>query len=142
VWSIEPQYLPALIKIYNVMNDGPSIDPSFLATKRLLQRLISNMETCETKAFQNYPNPFNPETWILYQLAEDMNVAIGIYNVSGKLIRTLDLGHRPAGFYTDRAEDAYWDGRNEVGEQVASGIYCYTIQVEGFSTTRKMIIQS
>ena len=88
---------------------------------------------------QNYPNPFNPDTWIPYQLAEDVNVTIRIHDASGRLVRTLDLGRKPAGFYTNKVKAAYWDGRNEAGEQVASGIYFYTIQAGEFTATRKML---
>ena len=89
---------------------------------------------------QNYPNPFNPDTWIPYQLSEDGDVEIRIYAVTGQLVRTLNLGNRPAGFYTDKAKAAYWDGRNATGESVASGIYFYSIQASDFTATKKMII--
>lgn len=89
---------------------------------------------------QNFPNPFNPETWIPYQLAGDVDVTIRIYDVSGHLIRTLDLGHKSAGFYTTKDKSAYWDGKNEAGEQVASGIYFYTIQAGDFTATKKIVI--
>ena len=71
----------------------------------------------------NYPNPFNPETWIPYELSTDTDVRITIYNAQGVVIRTLQLGRQSAGYYTDRERAAYWDGRNALGEQVASGIY-------------------
>jgi hypothetical protein len=89
---------------------------------------------------RNYPNPFNPDTWIPYQLREDTHVEIRIYSVTGQLIRTLDLGHKPAGFYTDRQKAAYWDGKNEVGEQTASGVYFYSIQAGNFAATKKMVV--
>jgi hypothetical protein len=89
---------------------------------------------------QNYPNPFNPETWIPYQLVEDADVEIRIYATSGQLVRRLDLGHKPAGFYTDRKESAYWDGRNEAGESVGSGVYFYSIHAGDFTATRKMLV--
>jgi len=89
---------------------------------------------------QNNPNPFNPETWIPYRLAKDVDVVVKIYNASGLLIRTLDLGHNAAGFYTSRGRAAYWDGQNSHGEPVGSGIYFYTIQAEGFTATRKMLL--
>ena len=69
-----------------------------------------------------------------------MDVAIRIYNVTGRLIRTLDLGHKPAGFYTSKDKAAYWDGRNESGEHVSSGIYFYTIQAGDFTATKKMVV--
>ena len=89
---------------------------------------------------QNYPNPFNPDTWIPYQLKEDAHVVIKIYTAAGQLVRTLTLGHRPAGFYTDRERAAYWDGNNEAGERVASGVYFYSIKAGNLTATRKMAI--
>ena len=89
----------------------------------------------------NYPNPFNPETWIPYQLAEPASVTLHIYAVSGVLVRTLDLGHQSAGRYQDRSHAAYWDGKNEVGESVASGIYFYTLTAGDFTGTGKMLIR-
>ena len=80
-----------------------------------------------TALLQNFPNPFNPETWIPYRLADDTNVSLSIYDLNGALVRELDLGHQRAGYYTDRTRAAYWDGRNEWGEQVATGIYSLTV---------------
>ncbi|MBI1928172.1 T9SS type A sorting domain-containing protein [Candidatus Poribacteria bacterium] len=90
--------------------------------------------------FQNYPNPFNPETWIPYQLAQPADVKIQIYDAAGRLVRTLDLGDRAAGFYMARADAAYWDGRNETGERVSSGVYFYHLQSDRFSAVRRMVI--
>ncbi len=88
----------------------------------------------------NYPNPFNPETWIPYQLSRDAEVALTIYDASGFMVRRLDLGHRLAGYYADRGRAAYWDGRNNFGEGVASGVYFYHLTTGDFSATRKMLI--
>ncbi len=90
---------------------------------------------------QNYPNPFNPETWIPYHLMDANNVSIRIYSTAGQLIRTLDLGYRNAGVYSSQSKSAYWDGRNEAGEQVASGVYFYNIIAGDFSATRKMAVK-
>jgi hypothetical protein len=89
---------------------------------------------------QNYPNPFNPETWIPYQLARPSYVSVRIYRSTGELIRTLDIGRKEAGFYVDRAKAAYWDGMDDVGQRVSSGVYFYTIQADGFTATRKMLL--
>jgi len=93
-----------------------------------------------TELLQNYPNPFNPETWIPYQLAEDADVEVSIYSASGELIRSLDIGHKPAGFYAAREEAVHWDGSNDSGEQVASGVYFYAIQAGNFTATKKMAV--
>lgn len=90
--------------------------------------------------YPNYPNPFNPDTWIPYQLGENTNVVIRIYNTTGQLIRILDLGHKRAGLYKDKDEAAYWNGANEAGEQVASGVYIYTINAGDFAVSGKMLM--
>ena len=87
---------------------------------------------------QNYPNPFNPETWIPYQIREPAEVAIRIYDATGRLVRTLSLGYRKAGFYLGHA--AYWNGHNDAGEKVSSGVYFYQLQAGDFNATRKMVI--
>jgi len=94
----------------------------------------------ESSALQNYPNPFNPETWIPYNLAQDAQVTINIYNISGHLVRGIDLGKKPAGYYNSQSRAAYWDGRNQIGEIVSSGIYFYTVQAGDFIATRKMLL--
>ena len=65
---------------------------------------------------------------------------IHIYDTRGSLVRSLELGHQRAGIYTSKGRAAYWDGRNDVGECVASGIYFYQLQAEGLSYLRKMVI--
>ena len=104
----------------------------------------------ENALLANFPNPFNPETWIPYQLSKSTEVTITIYAVNGQVVRELELGHQPAGIYQTRSRAAYWDGRNEFGEPVASGVYFYTLSTEStrdsvtaddFSATRKMLIR-
>jgi predicted GH43/DUF377 family glycosyl hydrolase len=89
---------------------------------------------------QNFRNPFNPDTWIPYTLANDVDVVIRIYSLSGQPVRTLDLGHQPAGHYATKNKAVYWDGKNNFGESVASGVYFYTLQAGKFRATRKMVI--
>ena len=106
-----------------------------------LQSLLASMIPEETVLLANYPNPFNPETWIPYQLAKPQReVVITIYDTRGSVIRQLDLGHQREGYYTSRGRAAYWDGRNDVGERVASGIYFYQLQADNVSLLRKMVI--
>ena len=111
--------------------------------RNLLKAWLSRLDlpVTETKLLPNYPNPFNPETWVPYQLAEAAHVRIRIYDVVGHLVRELDLGEQPAGNYLSRQRAAYWDGRNDMGEVVSSGVYFYTLQIEGFSDTQRMFIQ-
>ena len=94
----------------------------------------------ETALLPNYPNPFNPETWIPYHLAEPANVILTIYSADGRLVRTLTLGHQSAGVYESKSRAAYWDGRNAIGERVASGLYFYTLTAGDFAATGKMLI--
>jgi hypothetical protein len=89
---------------------------------------------------QNFPNPFNPETWIPYQLAKTVSVTIRIYDQKGRIIRTLDFGNQQAGSYVTKDKAACWDGKNEHGERVASGIYFYQLKAGNFSAVRKMMI--
>ena len=105
-----------------------------------LEDLIAYEIPAETELLRNYPNPFNPETWIPYRLAEDADVSLTIYDTSGALVRSIDLGHQTAAVYETRAKAIYWDGRNRFGEQVASGIYFYSLSTGDFSATRKMVI--
>ena len=107
----------------------------------MLERLLTLLTPKETSLLPNYPNPFNPETWIPYQLSEPAEVMLHIYAVNGTLIQTLELGHQPAGMYQIKNRAAYWDGRNTVGEPVASGIYFYTLTAGEFTATRKLLIR-
>jgi DNA-binding beta-propeller fold protein YncE len=95
----------------------------------------------ETRLHPNYPNPFNPETWIPYQLAEPVDVALTIYDINGRVVRYIDLGHQRASIYQSKSRAAYWDGRNAQGEPVASGVYFYTLKAGDLSATRKMLIR-
>ena len=105
-----------------------------------LPALVAYEIPTETELLRNYPNPFNPETWIPYRLAEDAFVTLTIYDLNGQVVRTLEVGHQIAAVYESRSKAIYWDGRNEVGEQVASGIYFYYLSAGDYSATRKMLI--
>ena len=105
-----------------------------------LERLLVFLIPQKTALLANYPNPFNPETWVPYQLATASDVSISIYAADGALVRTLDLGHQPIGMYQSRNRAAYWDGKNDIGESVASGVYFYTLTARDFTATRKMLI--
>ena len=95
----------------------------------------------ETGLLVNYPNPFNPETWIPYQLSEPTEVTLTIYTVNGNVVRRLALGHQLGGIYHSKSRAAYWDGKNKLGEAVASGVYFYTLSAGDFTATRKMFIR-
>jgi hypothetical protein len=89
---------------------------------------------------QNYPNPFNPETWLPYALSEPAEVTIKIYNMRGSLVRALHLGQKPAGVYDTQSASAYWDGRNDAGERVSSGLYFYKLTAGTFTQVKRMVI--
>jgi hypothetical protein len=93
-----------------------------------------------TALLQNFPNPFNPETWIPFDLAESADVAVQILTPSGERVRELRLGRLDPGAYRTRDRAAYWDGRNDLGERVSSGVYFYRIQAGTFSAVRKLVV--
>ncbi len=104
----------------------------------VLEQLLVSLTPTATELLPNYPNPFNPETWIPYRLAADAFVTLTIYDLSGQVVRTLEVGHRRASAYEPRSKAIYWDGRNQVGEQVASGVYYYHLAAGDYSATRKL----
>ena len=115
-------------------------DPTYLRGITVLEQLHAALIPQETTLLPNYPNPFNPETWIPYRLSHASDVDITIYDTRGMVVRRLDLGHQMAGYYTARAKAAYWNGRNESGESVASGIYFYQLRAGDYTALRRMVI--
>jgi len=116
--------------------DADNIGKAYLNVSLRLGDIIPS----KTALLQNYPNPFNPETWIPFALAEDSLVTVNIYDANGNLVRRFDIGKRGAGVYTSRDRALYWDGRNNVGERVASGIYFYQLRAGDFSALQKLVI--
>ena len=153
--SLNPQILEQLTAadVKNWLTQAQQIsltDPAYLRGITVLEQLHKALTPKETALLPNYPNPFNPETWIPYHLAKPTEVTITIYNINGHVVRTLVLGHQPAGVYQNRSRAAYWDGKNVFGEPVASGVYFYTLSTEStrdsvtagdFTATRKMLIR-
>ena len=115
-------------------------DPSVRRGILFLEQLLAALIPKETALLANYPNPFNPETWIPYHLAKASDVQITIYDARGVVVRLLDLGHQREGYYINRSRAAHWDGRNAIGERVATGIYFYQLQADNMSLLRKMVI--
>ena len=101
---------------------------------------IADPNVQETKLLSNYPNPCNPDTWIPYQLSEGSTVTVKIYDVTGSIVRTIQVGHKPAGYYLTRERAIYWDGRNQNREPVSSGVYFYTFNTDTYTQTRRMVI--
>ena len=135
--GLDPVMIQAWIERAQLEDDGSIVFQQGIAK---LQSLLASMIPEETVLLANYPNPFNPETWIPYQLASPSEIVITIYDTRGSVIRQLDLGHQREGYYTSRGRAAYWDGRNDVGERVASGVYFYQLQTDYLSLLRKMVI--
>ena len=136
--NVTPETVQGWINLMQVENDGSAIFELGIAN---LEALLASRIPTQTRLLLNYPNPFNPETWIPYQLAEGTDVTVTIHAMNGSLIRTLALGHQAAGTYQSKSQAAYWDGRNELGEQVASGLYFYTLTAGDFSATHKMLVR-
>ena len=115
-------------------------DPAYLRGIAALAQLLSVLTPKETILLPNYPNPFNPETWIPYHLANDAFVNLTIYDLNGQIVRTIDVGDRIAAVYEDRSKAIYWNGKNELGESVASGVYFYHLSAGDYSATQKMVL--
>ena len=135
--KLDPAMIQAWIERAQVEDDGSIAFQHGIAK---LQRLLASLIPEQTALLPNYPNPFNPETWIPYHLANPSDVTITIYDTRGTVIRQLNLGHQNEGYYTSKSRAAYWDGRNETGERVASGVYFYQLQADDVSFLRKMVI--
>ena len=122
--------------------DGKALLPSqSVAVEPQDKQIVILGAIKRNQLLQNFPNPFNPETWIPFRLANESDVTIHIYAPTGQLVRRLSPGIIPAGDYSSQSEAIYWDGRNQTGESVSSGIYLYTIDAGDFSATRKMLIR-
>ena len=137
---IRPEHLSLIDKWLTearLSDDGSDVFRHGIET---LEHLINTAIPTRTVLLPNYPNPFNPETWIPYDLARDGDVHIYIYDVKGRVIRQLMIGFQVAGTYRSQSRAAHWDGRNSVGESVASGTYFCTLQAGRFKTTRQMVI--
>ncbi len=151
-YSQVPETLTA-VEVQGWLIDARTLEVRNPIMKRgfaVLEQLLISLAPKETELLANYPNPFNPETWIPYRLAEDAFVTLTIYDGAGQIVRTIDLGHQTAAAYESRSNAIYWDGRNQVGESVASGVYFYHLSAgrsglsvphrSNFSATRKMLI--
>ena len=141
--DIDPAMIEAWIAQARLEDDGSL---AFKQGIENLENLLASLIPEETALLRNYPNPFNPETWIPYQLSESAEVTLTIYDINGKLVRRLVVGHQAAGMYRSRSRAVYWNGQNQLGEFVASGLYFYTLTIRSetraveFSATRRMLI--
>ena len=131
--------IEAWIAQARLLDDGSIVFAQGIANLENL--LASRTIPQETALLANYPNPFNPETWIPYQLAVPSEVSLTIYAMNGVAVRRMEMGHQAAGLYQNQSRAAYWDGRNQDGESVASGLYFYTLKAGEYTETRKMLIK-
>ena len=106
----------------------------------VLEHLLNQIIPSDTALLPNFPNPFNPDTWIPYQLSEEEDVSIVIYDLAGRIVKHLDIGHKPAGVYRAQDRAAHWDGRNEVGESVVSGVYFVLLEAGEYKKTRRIVL--
>ena len=128
----------ALIELEAMPNKSHGVQIAIELLRHYLS--IADRNVQETKLLPNYPNPFNPDTWIPYQLSEGSTVTVKIYDVTGSLVRTIEVGHKPVGYYLTREQTVYWDGRNQNGESISSGVYFYTLITDHYTQTRRMVI--
>ena len=135
--------LPAdvTLKVTGELTDGTPFEGS--DTIRVIEKGKGKPAPAKPLVFEAlaaYPQPCNPDAWIPYTLAKDVEVTITIYSSSGRIIRTLRLGYQKAGAYISKSRAVHWDGRNESGERVTSGLYFYTIKAGEFIATRKLVV--
>ena len=143
VWGLDREIAPTREQVQQWLHQARQVNLTDSAFQRgilVLEHLLVTLTPKRTALLPNYPNPFNPETWIPYQLAAPADVTVSIYSADGRLVQILALGHQPVGLYESRSRAAYWDGRNALGESVASGVYFYTLTAGEFTATRKMLI--
>ena len=140
--AFSPEDLIVIRRTLNELEAVPEKSRSVETAIRFLHAWLANanQNVTETKLLPNYPNPFNPETWLPYQLAEAADVSVKIYDISGRLVRTVSVGFKPVGYYLTRERAAYWDGRNETGELVSSGVYFIRFVAGDFATTQQVVI--
>ena len=129
-------------RVLDELEAVPEKSHSIKITIQFLRAWLANAnhDVKETRLLPNYPNPFNPETWIPYQLAKAADVSVTIYDVGGRLVRTISVGFKPVGYYLARERAAYWDGRNEIGESVSSGVYFIQFLSGDFAATRRIVV--
>ena len=138
------------VSIFDYIDFGLEVDPQFWSVQpnsKLEVASYAKIKTDEllnvprqTQLLSNYPNPFNPETWVPFQLVQPTSVVLRIYDMGGKIIRTIDLGYKKTGFYITVGRAVYWDGKNQLGESVSSGTYFYRLTTLDYDAMKKMVI--
>ena len=138
--SLEFPLLEADVSYGRIPDGGPALEKLNSPTPGLPN--VSDFETLAgpIRLMQNYPNPHAAETLIPFQLSKAGELVLTIYNPRGQRVRRIDLGFQERGNYVDFQRAIRWDGRNELGELAASGIYYYTLASEDYRATRKLTV--
>ncbi|GIX07593.1 MAG: hypothetical protein KatS3mg115_1996 [Candidatus Poribacteria bacterium] len=118
-----------------------AVNPEGLLWSRLGAVKQTALRPARTELLQPYPNPFNPEVWIPFRLAQEAEVRITLYDLSGRRVRTLDLGWKAPGTYVRRDAAARWDGRNDLGEPLPSGRYVVRLEAGAVHQTRAVVLR-
>ena len=141
--ALTAQHIQSWLNKATDLIQSPSLSREFSYEQGIvsLEQILTRLLPESTALLANYPNPFNPETWMPYRLSEPSEVTLTVYSLTGEVIRRFALGHQSTGVYQSRGRAVYWDGANESGDAVASGIYFYTLTAGDFSATRKMLIR-
>ena len=122
--------------IYRVTYDGPA---SNVTPNDKLPTQWAHVRTLEVMS--SFPNPANPEVWVPFVLGVDSQVRLEVYDMAGASVRSVDLGARATGAYTDRSKAAHWDGKNARGELVSSGVYFVQIRANSvWSRLQRVVI--
>ena len=137
-YASEPACELAVPYAYEALLDPAHALPDVLARGPAM--VVPETAALPAADLSNYPNPFNPETWIPYELSQDSEVKVWIYDVGGQLVRWMEVGFQEAGIYSSREKAIYWNGKSQDGERVASGVYFYSLELGKESQTRRMVI--
>jgi hypothetical protein len=123
-----PMWMDNRTGVYQIWS--ARVDFSALALNPTDEQMPENF-----RLYQNFPNPFNPETTIKFAVPEDSDVAVQIFDITGRLVQTLVSSRLSAGVY-----EIKWNGRDQGGQEVGSGIYFYRLMTGGFTQTKRMLL--
>ena len=132
--SVDEDYIDLVIEKMRVNELEPVFDVLVSVAQEVLSNDIVSVPS-QYELYQNFPNPFNPTTEIRYALAELSDVVVSVYDLKGRLMKTLISQKQPAGL-----NKILWDGTDNVGKKVSAGMYLYTIEAGTFRKTKKMIM--
>ena len=129
--------ISAWLRELRAVRDG---SPTHARAVVVLEQLLSIVAPERTALLPAYPNPFNPETWVPFDLRDEAQVTVSIYDARGLRVRRLDLGSLPPGTYQTRDRAAYWDGTAETGEAIASGVYFVELTAGDYRNVRRIVM--